>query len=70
MLLNYLNMGKKNFKYRAQELAAFSYVKNSFVILLKNEKVVWHTPGDPIAFYKWLVENDVRDTNADRENEA
>lgn len=53
--------GYPGFEYTAKELSAFGTVDNKFIISLKNEKVVYHTPDDVQAIYTWLIENNIRE---------
>ena len=52
-----------DFPYAADELSAFTYSINTFIISLKNKQVVKYTSSDPAEFRTWLEENKVRNVN-------
>ncbi|MEC3880282.1 hypothetical protein [Parapedobacter sp. 10938] len=55
------------FKHAADELSAFSVSIDTFVISLKNRKLINFTPENTVAFYDWLIANNIRDI---RKNET
>ncbi len=52
-----------NFNYEASKLSAFMHVLDTFIISLKNGKVVQHVPDDGDKFERWLLGNNVRNVN-------
>jgi hypothetical protein len=54
----------EGFKHAAAEIAAFAYFFDSFIIILKNGKILRHRAADPESFYEWLQQNRVRVNNS------
>jgi hypothetical protein len=51
------------FPYAAEEISAFRFSMNSFVILLKSQKVIHYTCHEPALFRYWLESNQIRDVD-------
>lgn len=49
------------FSHEAKELSAFTFSLDTFIISLKNGKVVKHMPDNVKAFREWLEKNNVRE---------
>lgn len=49
------------FPHEAKELSAFTFSLDTFIISLKNGKVVKHMPDNVKTFREWLVKNGVRE---------
>lgn len=58
-----MNNHFENLPYRADELSAYVFSIDTFVIGLKNGKVVRYVAEDPEAFIAWLSEIGVRNIN-------
>jgi hypothetical protein len=57
------NFHREGFRYRADEIAAFAYFFDSFIIILKNGNILRHHASDPEGFYEWLEQNRVAVNN-------
>lgn len=55
----------KGFGYKAEELSAYAFSIDTFVISLKTEEVIQFIPEDATAFRAWLDEHGIRDVNQD-----
>ncbi len=53
------------FEYPATQLSAFSYSVGTFVISLKNGRIIHFSPADVAAFNSWLIQHGVRDISVD-----
>lgn len=53
------------FEYKAVELSAFSFCIDTFVISLKNGRIVHFVAEDPQEFKAWLIKHRVRDIRKD-----
>lgn len=51
------------FAYKAEELSAFTFSIDTFIISLKIGSIISHVPDDPNHFKEWLLTNKVRDIN-------
>lgn len=49
------------FTYTAQELSAFIFSFDTFIIGLKNKQVISFTPADVEAFRQWLLSHHIRE---------
>ncbi len=53
------------FEYKAVELSAFSFCIDTFVISLKNGRIVHFVAEDPQDFKAWLIKSGIRDIRKD-----
>ena len=60
-----MNNTFSGFAHKAEELSAYIFSIDTFVISLITTEVISHTTDDPIAFGKWLVAHGVRNINGE-----
>lgn len=53
------------FEYPASELSAFALAVDTFVISLKNSRIICFCPGEFDSFKMWLTTNGARDISVD-----
>lgn len=55
----------KDFPHSAEELSAYMFCIDTFVLSLKSEEVVRYVADDPPAFIAWLQQHGIRDVKAE-----
>ncbi|MBZ0098099.1 MAG: hypothetical protein K8F30_03395 [Taibaiella sp.] len=53
----------EGFPYSAEELSAYIFSIDTFIISLKNEEIVRFVAPEPDSFKQWLDEHQVRNVN-------
>lgn len=54
----------EGFAHSAAELSAYAFSIDTFVISLKTEEIIRHSPEDVVAFQLWLDAHGIRNVNA------
>jgi len=52
----------QNFSYTADELQSYLLSVDTFIVTLKNGRVVQYSPPSIASFRRWLIDNNVRDS--------
>lgn len=60
-----VNLVYPGFTYPGNELSAYTFTVDTFIISLKNGNVINHKPDDADKFRLWLADNKIRNI-ADR----
>ena len=58
-----MNNQFEDFQYRAEELSAYIFSIDIFVISLKNGEIIRHIPKKPGDFNEWLDYHGIRNVN-------
>lgn len=58
-----MNNHFEDFPYRAEELSAYIFSIDTFIISLKNEEIIRHISARPDDFKQWLDHHGIRNVN-------